>query len=79
MPGGLYPNFDDPSAKIFGCNASDFSEGDFEGKIALVSRGFCLFEEKINNTAAAGGVGILVFNNVEGLVTMAINSMIIYI
>ncbi|WP_316568192.1 S8 family serine peptidase [Neobacillus sp. YIM B06451] len=34
-----------------------------EGKIALLQRGSCTFAEKINNAAAAGAVGVIVYQN----------------
>ncbi len=40
------------------------------GKIALVSRGDCSFSLKFNNAAAAGAIAIVVYNNVDGLITM---------
>ncbi|MEP7207413.1 MAG: M36 family metallopeptidase [Casimicrobiaceae bacterium] len=41
------------------------------GKIALVDRGVCTFVEKARNAQAAGAIGLLVANNVTGLVSMA--------
>jgi Zn-dependent M28 family amino/carboxypeptidase len=44
-----------------GCESEDFD--DFpEGNIALIQRGTCTFEQKGNNAAAAGAVGIIFFN-----------------
>jgi Zn-dependent M28 family amino/carboxypeptidase len=44
-----------------GCQASDFA-GFPAGNIALLQRGDCTFEMKAENAAAAGAVGIVIFN-----------------
>ncbi len=44
-----------------GCEASDFA-GFPAGNIALLQRGSCTFELKAENAAAAGAVGIVIFN-----------------
>jgi Zn-dependent M28 family amino/carboxypeptidase len=44
-----------------GCEASDFA-GFPVGHIALLQRGTCTFELKAENAAAAGAVGIVIFN-----------------
>ena len=44
-----------------GCEATDFA-GFPAGNIALLQRGFCTFEQKAENAAAAGAVGIVIFN-----------------
>jgi Zn-dependent M28 family amino/carboxypeptidase len=44
-----------------GCEASDFA-GFPSGNIALLQRGSCTFELKAENAAAAGAVGIVIFN-----------------
>ncbi|MDT9682640.1 M28 family peptidase [Streptomyces sp. TRM76323] len=49
-----------------GCEPSDFAAGTFTGRIALIQRGGCTFAAKQANAAAAGAVGALVHNNVEG-------------
>jgi len=36
------------------------------GKIALISRGSCSFSNKSTNAEAAGAVGAVIYNNVEG-------------
>ncbi|MEU9231538.1 M28 family peptidase [Streptomyces subrutilus] len=46
-----------------GCTADDYPAGAFTGKIALVKRGACTFVEKQNAAAAAGAVGVLVYNH----------------
>ena len=44
-----------------GCEAGDFA-GFPAGNIALLQRGTCTFEVKAENAAAAGAVGIVIFN-----------------
>jgi hypothetical protein len=44
-----------------GCEAFDFA-GFPAGNIALIQRGFCEFEVKAENAAAAGALGVLIFN-----------------
>ena len=44
-----------------GCEAADFA-GFVAGNIALIRRGTCEFKEKAENAAAAGAVGVLIFN-----------------
>ncbi len=44
-----------------GCEASDFT-GFPSGNIALIQRGTCTFEIKVENAAAAGAVGAIFFN-----------------
>nr|MBQ4320009.1 S8 family serine peptidase [Clostridia bacterium] len=53
--------------------AKDFEKLDVKGKLALIERGTISFEEKINNAAEAGAVGVIVYNNTEesSLVNMA--------
>jgi Zn-dependent M28 family amino/carboxypeptidase len=44
-----------------GCEASDFA-GFVAGRIALIQRGSCDFIVKVTNAAAAGAVGVVIFN-----------------
>ncbi|MPZ90719.1 MAG: M20/M25/M40 family metallo-hydrolase [Actinobacteria bacterium] len=44
-----------------GCEASDFA-GFTAGNIALIQRGTCTFRAKADNAAAAGAVGVIIFN-----------------
>ncbi|MCX4525890.1 MULTISPECIES: M28 family metallopeptidase [unclassified Streptomyces] len=46
-----------------GCTADDYPAGAFTGKIALVKRGTCTFVEKQNAAAAAGAIGVIVYNH----------------
>jgi aminopeptidase Y len=61
-----------PSGSQFGCSPADFA-GFPVGSIALISRGSptptsCPFRLKTDNATAAGAVGVLVYNNVPGVV-----------
>ncbi|GLF96593.1 M28 family metallopeptidase [Streptomyces yaizuensis] len=49
-----------------GCEPGDFASGTFTGKIALIKRGSCTFLQKQENAAAAGAVGVIVWNNAPG-------------
>ncbi|GLW48806.1 amidohydrolase [Streptomyces sp. NBRC 14336] len=49
-----------------GCEATDFADGAFTGKIALIKRGGCTFAVKQANAHAAGAVGAVIYNNTEG-------------
>lgn len=41
--------------------------GDPNGKVALIERGICAFNEKYNRAADAGAVAVVIHNNVSGL------------
>ncbi|MGC9665540.1 M28 family metallopeptidase [Planosporangium sp. 12N6] len=47
-----------------GCEAGDFT-GTYTGTIVLIQRGACTFQQKHDNAAAAGAIGVLVYNNAE--------------
>lgn len=49
------------NASTSGCEASDFA-GFEPGRIALIQRGACSFLLKAESAAAAGAVGVLIFN-----------------
>jgi minor extracellular serine protease Vpr len=52
-----------------------FPPNSLAGSIALISRGTCLFEAKMNNAAAAGAAGALVYDNTdEPLLTMGMGA-----
>jgi aminopeptidase YwaD len=46
--------------------ASDLASVDVRGKIALVQRGTLRFSDKVANAAAAGAVGVVVYNDAAG-------------
>ncbi len=49
-----------------GCNADPYL-GDPNGKVALIVRGSCTFNEKYQKAFNAGAVGVVIYNNVPGL------------
>src|SRR5437763_1411445 len=52
---------DPPLASNSGCDAADFK--DFErGAVALVRRGTCQFQVKVDNAVAAGAAGVVIMN-----------------
>lgn len=50
-----------------GCTPADYP-AEVAGNIALVSRGTCTFSDKSLSAKAAGAVGLIVYNNEEGLI-----------
>ncbi|MFI5960429.1 M28 family peptidase [Cryptosporangium sp. NPDC051539] len=58
-------NLTPPRASTSGCEAADFASFP-RGNVALVQRGTCDFGVKVNNAAAAGAVGVIVFNQGNG-------------
>jgi Zn-dependent M28 family amino/carboxypeptidase len=50
-----------PAASTSGCDAADF-EGFVRGSVALVRRGTCPFQAKVENAVAAGAVGVVIMN-----------------
>lgn len=44
---------------------SDFDGIDVKGKLALIRRGTVTFVDKVNNAAARGAIGAIVYNNVD--------------
>ncbi|MGX5201341.1 S8 family serine peptidase [Aliikangiella sp. IMCC44632] len=61
------------AANFTGCNA--FAAGSFTDSVALISRGGCSFEAKVNNAATAGANAVIVFNNSgDSLVAMSVGS-----
>lgn len=51
-----------------GCAA--FPASSFDGLVALISRGSCSFEDKVNNAFAAGAVAAVIHNNEAGALNM---------
>jgi subtilisin family serine protease len=61
------------TANPLGCTATGgFPAGFFTGQIALISRGSCSFEEKINNAAGAGADLAVIYNNAAGVINMSV-------
>jgi Zn-dependent M28 family amino/carboxypeptidase len=57
----VIPPGDHPNTSTSGCEAADFG-GFPSGAVALVQRGTCVFQDKVDNAVAAGAVAVLVFN-----------------
>jgi Zn-dependent M28 family amino/carboxypeptidase len=57
----MVPPADESNTSTSGCEATDF-DGFSAGSIALVQRGTCRFQDKMNNAVAAGAVALLMFN-----------------
>jgi subtilisin family serine protease len=58
-----------------GCTADGGFPADyFDGAVALISRGTCTFEEKIDNAEAAGAILAVVYNNAAGVLTMSVGA-----
>jgi hypothetical protein len=57
-----------------GCAA--LPSGSLSGSVALILRGVCTFEDKLNNAAAAGAIGAVVYTDPErpDLITMSVNT-----
>ena len=68
----LWPASQVDEANVEACTA--FEEGAFEGKIALVTRGTCSFEEKANVVQDAGAVGMVLYNNADGEIIMTMGA-----
>jgi subtilisin family serine protease len=61
------------AANETGCTADGgFPPNYFGGAIALISRGSCTFEEKIDNAQAAGALVAVIYNNVAGTISMSV-------
>lgn len=54
------------------CTVPEGQESALTGQIALISRGTCSFEIKINNAASMGAVAAIVYNNTTGVINMAV-------
>jgi subtilisin family serine protease len=52
-----------------GTLVSPFPPGSLSGKVALIRRGTCTFYEKSRNAEGAGAVGVVLYNNVAGLLS----------
>ncbi len=59
-------------------NANDFEGIDLNGKIALIQRGtkgIVKFYQQVNNAAKAGAIGVIVYNNEPGEVSMLLSGV----
>ncbi len=52
--------------------AADYTGIDVRGKIALVQRGSNTFEDKIRIAEAQGALGVVIYNNVSGKISMTV-------
>jgi len=52
----------EPGTSPSGCDAADFVPAPAEPSIALIQRGTCNFEDKVNNAQAAGYDAVIIFN-----------------
>jgi minor extracellular serine protease Vpr len=59
-----------------GLGCAGFPEGALAGRIAFILRGSCTFEAKLNNAAAAGAVGALIYSHQfsPDAITMSVGS-----
>ncbi|MCH5155317.1 MAG: leucine-rich repeat protein [Clostridiales bacterium] len=48
-----------------------------EGKVAVVKRGQTNFEEKVRVAASRGAIGVIVYNNVSGTISMSVGTKLI--
>lgn len=52
------------------CTTTGIAPDALDGKIALIQRGTCAFSIKVNNAAALGAVGAIIYNNAAGVLGM---------
>ena len=55
------------------CNAATLPPGSLTGKVALIRRGTCLFNDKVHNAQNAGAVAVVIYNNAPGWLTPTIS------
>ena len=58
-----------PASETSGCDPNEFT-GLPAGSLVLVRRGTCTFAQKVINAQAAGAAGVLIFNDVPGLINI---------
>lgn len=51
---------------------ANYSGIDVAGKIAVVKRGSSTFEQKIDSAAEHGAIGVVIYNNVSGTISMSV-------
>lgn len=67
------PNAQFPYVVVPGLGTeSNYYGLDVRGKIAVVKRGTLNFEDKINTAQSKGAVGVIIYNNVSGVITMSV-------
>jgi serine protease len=64
------PSFQPLNNDLVFCNLGDKNDfpAEVKGKFALINRGTIAFADKVNNAISAGAVGVLIANNVPGLI-----------
>ncbi len=55
-------------------NEGNYANVDVKGKIAIVKRGVTTFEEKVQTAEAMGAIGVIIYNNVSGTISMTIGT-----
>ncbi|NMP32459.1 trypsin-like serine protease [Thalassotalea sp. M1531] len=58
----------DASGELMDCGIGDQSCSDAQNKICLIERGEINFSVKAENCESGGGVGVVIYNNVEGTI-----------
>lgn len=53
-------------------NDGNYETVDVKGKIAVVKRGVTTFEEKVDTAKNHGAIGVIIYNNVSGTISMTI-------
>ena len=66
LRGSAFGQVSGPLVSVGLARPQDLPEEGLEGKIALVERGQITFESKARTAAAAGAVGVVIFNNLPG-------------
>lgn len=56
------------------CDGKALAPGSLEGRIALILRGVCFFEDKLNNAQRAGAVAAIVYTDDRPIATMNVGS-----
>jgi minor extracellular serine protease Vpr len=57
----------DPAERAYACTPADgTTQARVKDTVTLIDRGECTFSQKVANAAAAGAIGVLIVNNVDG-------------
>jgi hypothetical protein len=70
IAGPVVDAYDGSSNPTLGCETIVNAE-EVNGKIAMINRGDCFFEEKTLNAQAAGAIAVIICNFEDGTITMA--------
>jgi secreted trypsin-like serine protease len=57
------------SGEVVNCGIGDIICADATGKVCLIQRGEIDFSEKADNCEAGGGIGAIIYNNEEGIIS----------